>query len=77
MTVGDNTYDCVVPVTLEQNVKELHAFLFDDENYEPTETVKEYSQNLIDLSGYGEDSIETATKNSVISGSGGEADSVK
>lgn len=77
VTVGDNTYDCVVPVTLEQNVKELHAFLFDDENYEPTETVKEYSQNLIDLSGYGEDSIETATKNSVISGSGGEADSVK
>ena len=77
VTVGDNTYDCVVPVTLEQNVKELHSFLFGDKNYEPTETVKEYSQDLIDLSGYGEDSIETAKENSVISGSGGEADSVK
>lgn len=31
---------CVIPQTLESNVKQLHQFLFNEENYEPTNTVK-------------------------------------
>ncbi len=38
--------DCVVPVTLESNVIRLHQFLFDEENYEPSETVKEISRQI-------------------------------
>ena len=33
--------DCVIPQTLESNVITLHKFLFDDENYVPSEMVKE------------------------------------
>lgn len=36
--------DCVVPLDLESNVVWLHQFLFDDENYTVSNTVKEYSQ---------------------------------
>lgn len=32
---------CVVPLDLESNVKWLHEFLFDEEDYAPTSTVKE------------------------------------
>ncbi len=38
--------DCVVPVTLESNVIRLHQFLFDDESYEPSDTVKEISKQI-------------------------------
>ncbi len=38
--------DCVVPVTLESNVIRLHQFLFDDEIYEPSDTVKEISRQI-------------------------------
>lgn len=38
--------DCVIPVTLEENVKELHKFLFHEENYEPSENVKEISRQI-------------------------------
>ncbi len=38
--------DCVVPVTLESNVIRLHQFLFDEENYEPSDTVKEISRQI-------------------------------
>lgn len=38
--------DCVIPVTLEENVKRLHQFLFDDEDYEPSELVKEISSQI-------------------------------
>lgn len=34
---------CVIPETLEDNVKELHKFLYGTENYEPSNTVKTYS----------------------------------
>lgn len=36
--------DCVIPQTLEKNVIELHRFLFGDENYIPTDTVKTIRQ---------------------------------
>jgi len=41
-----------VPVTLEENVKRLHQELFDEENYEPSETVKEISNAIIKKTGY-------------------------
>jgi hypothetical protein len=41
----------VVPVDLVKNVSLLHEFLFDEENYEPTETVKKCSQKIVSDSG--------------------------
>lgn len=38
--------NCIVPVSLEDNVVWLHKFLFDDENYTVTESVREYSQKI-------------------------------
>lgn len=44
--------DVVAPCTLESNVDELHEFLFDDTDYEPSSTVKANSQVIIDDTGY-------------------------
>lgn len=41
-----------VPVTLEENVKKLHEELFGQLNYQPTETVKEISNRIINKTGY-------------------------
>lgn len=49
-TIGKHG-DCVVPQTLESNVKELHKFLFNDLDYEVPINVKEYSQRIADDSG--------------------------
>ncbi len=38
--------DCVIPVTLEENVKRLHEFLFQEEEYQPSEQVKEISRQI-------------------------------
>lgn len=38
--------DCVIPQTLESNVSELHTFLFGDDGYQPTETVKQISNRI-------------------------------
>lgn len=38
--------DCVIPVTLEENVVQLHSFLFDENEYEPSEKVKEISGQI-------------------------------
>ena len=43
--------DCVIPQTLEKNVIELHRFLFGDENYIPTDTVKSISRKIISDTG--------------------------
>ena len=40
------------PVTLEENVRKLHEQLFENEEYEVSETVKEISQNIINKTGY-------------------------
>ncbi len=37
---------CVIPVNLESNVIWLHEYLFGDENYTPSNTVKEYSTQI-------------------------------
>ena len=51
-TIGSKG-SCVVPVDLEQNVEWLHKFLFDDNAYEASSSVKEYSAKVkSDTSGY-------------------------
>ena len=40
------------PVTLESNVIKLHQEVFGEENYEPSETVKEISKKIINKTGY-------------------------
>ena len=37
---------CVIPTDLESNVVWLHQFLFDDEDYTVTESVKEYGKQI-------------------------------
>ena len=44
--------DCVIPCDLESNVKQLHAFLYDDNSYETTDTVKKSSAQIINDTGY-------------------------
>ena len=41
-----NRRDYVIPVDLEENVKRLHLFLFDEADYEPSELVKETSRQI-------------------------------
>lgn len=55
---GDNGYvgnikiqDPVVPVDMEQNVIRLHQFLFTDESYMASDTVREISDYIKDISG--------------------------
>lgn len=43
--------DCVIPITLESNVKELHEFLFDDTDYKPGSSVQEVSNYIIKQTG--------------------------
>lgn len=51
-TIGSKG-SCVVPVDLEQNVVWLHKFLFDNNDYEASSQVKEYSAKVkSDTSGY-------------------------
>ncbi|MBD5475909.1 MAG: LytR family transcriptional regulator [Lachnospiraceae bacterium] len=51
-TIGSKG-SCVVPVSLEDNVKWLHQFLFNDYEYQPSATVKECSDKIYsDTNGY-------------------------
>lgn len=45
-TVGSKSV--VIPMNLEENVVLLHEFLFDEMDYEISDTVLEYSQDIID-----------------------------
>lgn len=49
--------NCVVPVTLASNVQKLHAFLFDEENYQVSGTVKKYSDHISTKTGLTEADI--------------------
>ena len=42
----------VAPCDLESNVIELHKRLYGTDNYTPSETVKKYSEHIVDVSGY-------------------------
>ena len=41
-----NKADVVAPADLEANVKELHKFLFNEEDYYPSPTVIKFSQKI-------------------------------
>ena len=43
--------DCVIPQTLEFNVRELHKFLFGDEEYQVPSNVLEYSNHIASATG--------------------------
>ena len=53
---------CVVPTTLEANVKQLHAFLFDQEDYSPSETVLKRSDYIAAHTGFGNDYVSDELK---------------
>lgn len=51
-TIGSKG-SCVIPTNLEENVKWLHEFLFDDGEYEPSVTVQKCSEQIYqDTNGY-------------------------
>ena len=51
-TIGSKG-SCVIPLSLEDNVKWLHQFLFNDYDYEPSAKVKECSEKIYsDTNGY-------------------------
>jgi LCP family protein required for cell wall assembly len=51
-TIGSKG-SCVIPTNLEENVKWLHEFLFDADDYEPSDTVKTCSEKIYeDTNGY-------------------------
>ena len=52
----------VVPKGLEENVIKLHKFLFPDEDYTPTDTVKEISDHIKDVTGIYPDDSEDSTE---------------
>jgi len=75
-TIGE-TVDISVAVTLELNVSELHQWLFDVESYEVSDTVKGFSDYIVNASGIGLERREEAIENSAVRTYGGEADTVK
>lgn len=44
-TIGQKG-SCVVPTDLSKNVRHLHELLFEDDAYEPSDSVKKYSQKI-------------------------------
>ena len=44
-TIGQKG-SCVVPMDLSKNVRHLHELLFEDEAYEPSDSIKKYSQKI-------------------------------
>ena len=43
---------CVIPQNLEANVKQLHEYLFDTTDYQPSDEVKEISSKIASETGY-------------------------
>ena len=43
--------DCVVPVNLAANVKQLHEYLFGDTEYTVSDTVQQISNQIINNTG--------------------------
>ncbi len=62
--------DCVIPATLSSNVAELHKFLYAEEDYQPSETVKSISAHISEVSGV-YDPAENAEEATVGGGSVG------
>ncbi len=56
---------CVVPATLESNVIQLHGFLYDDNQYQISGTVREISSHIASESGVGEPGKDTESGKNV------------
>ncbi|MDO4479212.1 MAG: LCP family protein [Lachnospiraceae bacterium] len=69
--------ECLVPVTLCHNVQELHAFLFNENDYQPSQTVMEYDAVMQEKSGFTEADIATATSSSDVPAAASEADTIR
>lgn len=55
--IGGKAGDCVVPLDLANNVKQLHEFLFETEDYEVTTTVQKISDGIVNKTGLSADDI--------------------
>ena len=64
--------DCIIPTTLETNVKYLHQFLFSDEDYQPSETVTVRSDFVVNRTGFGESYVADERKYLLDDNSSGE-----
>lgn len=51
--------DVVIPVTLTNNVTELHEYLFPGVPYTPSSVVEDYNYYIVKKSGYGESKIDS------------------
>ena len=69
--------DPVVPVTLADNVRELHEFLFKDLEYSVSQTVQSYSDEIEYTTGLGQAARQEAIENSIVPDTGSEADLVR
>lgn len=57
--------DCVIPTTLESNVIQLHEFLYDDTQFEPSGVVKIISAHIAEASGLGSPGKDTESGKNV------------
>lgn len=57
LTGGDlaDAGDAMIPIDLSENVKQLHLFLFENEDYVPSKTVEAIDQSIINKTGVTED----------------------
>lgn len=62
LTVLATGLDCVIPTTLETNVKYLHEFLFSDEDYQTSDIVKIRSDFIVQNTGFGESYVADERK---------------
>lgn len=53
-TISSKTGSLDVPCTLESNVKSLYAYLYGEENYQPSAIVQDISSYIEKQSGYDE-----------------------
>lgn len=63
MKIGKKS--CVIPTTLESNVVQLHAFLYDQEQYDAPSSVKEISNYIAQKTGLGEPGKDTESGKNV------------
>ena len=62
LTVPATGLDCVIPTTLETNVKYLHEFLFSDEDSQTSDIVKIRSDFIVRNTGFGESYVADERK---------------
>lgn len=60
--------DCLIPTTLETNVKYLHNFLFSDEEYQPSGTVMERSKFVAEKTGFGNEHVPKERRHLITDG---------